>query len=170
MAIFSSSVIWATSRPARWSGESRAFIHGRGWAAAGRPGEEAIAMPGADASDPTASARPPTTLTHLTFMPAPSLAATAPRTLMGDRGEGTGPVLTRIDRPFPFGPHDGFLTLCDRTATAAPGSAGFLEQGAHPARRPGRGASHRVLGQQLGGPQGVLTAAPPAGRRQERDR
>jgi hypothetical protein len=80
MAIFSSSVIWATSSCARWSADSRAFIQGREAAVpavAACLGGEAVAIPGAAASDPTASAKPPTTLTHLTLMAAPSLAGTA---------------------------------------------------------------------------------------------
>src|SRR5919201_2353840 len=73
IAIFSSSVICATSSRARCCGESPAFIHGRAVATPGpgaTPGEAEAA--GTAASDATASAKPLSTASDLTLIAAPS--------------------------------------------------------------------------------------------------
>src|SRR3954464_15495503 len=76
MPIFSSSVICATRRCARWSAESRAFVQGRGVPPAEAEvcvddARDAAAAPGLPARQTTATTTPLTRLMALTFMAAP---------------------------------------------------------------------------------------------------
>src|SRR4051794_30070763 len=77
MAVFSSRVIFATRRCARWSAESRAFVQGRGVppadaeACVDHARGDAAAAPGLPARQTTATTTPLTRLMALTFMAAP---------------------------------------------------------------------------------------------------
>src|SRR4051795_8169418 len=76
MAIFSSSVICATRRRARWSPARRVFIQGRAdpradMAAGADDARGAAAAPGMVPRHATATTTPLTTLMALTFMAAP---------------------------------------------------------------------------------------------------